>query len=96
MNSMDITNGTLVANTASPITHAADTAVFSVTNLDLTTGATIWVRHDGTAATVAGARCKPVLPGSTVEFPRRKSRDPAGFTVSLISSGAAPYSVEFP
>lgn len=94
-NTLDITNGTLVANTASSVTRTKDVSRFAVTHTGNVTGV-LWVRYDGSAATVAGNANKPVLPGQTVEFARTTTLSPVDTTsVSLISSGAVLYSVEF-
>lgn len=96
-NYLDIVNGTLAADTETVVTFPRDLGEYGVTNLDLTGASIIWVRHDGTAATVAGQGCKPVLPGQTVFIPRTKTLATGdGTEVSLISDGTPAYSVEFP
>lgn len=80
-------NGTLVANTATPVTIRAWTLGIWVLNRS-TTGDEIWVRLDGTAATVAGVGCYLVTGARNFPAPN------ANVTVSLISTGTPNYAVE--
>ncbi len=60
---------------------------------------TIWVRSDGEDATVGGDNCFPVLPGQSLSFGNGiLSQEPvvrviSGTQVSIIATGASPYTV---
>lgn len=79
-------SGTLAANTESHVTvRSWDQGVWVINR---TGSGEIWVRLDGTAATVAGANCYVVL--GARNFPTGNTN----VTVSLISTGTPAYSVE--
>lgn len=80
-------SGTLVANTATPITvRSWDLGLWVINRA--TDGTEIWARLDGIAASVGGAGCFIVL--GARNFPTGNTN----ITVSLISSGTPNYSVE--
>lgn len=78
-------SGTLVANSASSQTIRCGPYGLWVVNR--TAGTEIWVRLDGTAATVAGNDCFVVTGARNFPTPNRS------VTVSLISSGTPSYEV---
>lgn len=77
---------TLVANTADTITpNAPAPCRVEIANNDAT--AVIWMRMDGTPATVAGDDCQ-IIPAGTQFTPPGMPN-----TISLISSGTPQYTV---
>jgi len=80
-------HGTLVANTATPVTVRGWEFGVWVINRG---SDDIWARLDGTAATVAGTDNYLVGAGGARNFPTGD----AAVTVSLISAGTPGYSVE--
>lgn len=79
-------SGTLVANTPTSVTvRGWDNGVWVINR---TASTEIWVRLDGTAATVAGADCFCVSGARNFPTPN------ANVTLSLISTGTPDYSVE--
>jgi len=63
----------LTASTAVTVTYADRYEYFSITNTQATSPAAIYVRTDGTAATVAGAECLVVMPGAEIVVANRLS-----------------------
>jgi hypothetical protein len=80
-------SATLVASTVDTVNFSGGMQIFSILNRSATD--VIYFTIDGSTPTVAGDDVYAVSPGDTIVFfPRSVA------TVKLISSGAAPYTVE--
>jgi hypothetical protein len=89
-----IKHGTLTADTAASVTHTRDAREVGVMHKGNVT-APMYARLDGAEATVAGDDTYTILPGIQRWIPRIWSAGSAP-TVSIISSGAVDFEVEFP
>lgn len=78
----------LVANTADTVTFNGGQAVCEIVNLDATSA--IWIRLDGTAATVEGAECIPIPANSSFRVPATPD---IAVGISVISTGTPKYCV---
>jgi hypothetical protein len=91
---MAIRHGTLVANTATSVSLPRDLREVAVMHKASATNP-IYVRCDGTPATIGGNDTYTVLPGQHRTIPRLWSKG-APTVVSLICAAAVDYEVEFP
>jgi hypothetical protein len=91
---MAIRHGTLTANTVATVSLTRDLREVAVMHKGNVQDP-IYVRCDGTAATVAGNDTYSVLPGQHRTIPRIWSSG-SPTAVSIISAGAVQYEVEFP
>ena len=89
-----IRHGTVAAGTAATVTHPRDVREIGVMHKGNVT-TPMYVRLDGTTATVAGDDTYTILPGVQRWIPRIWSAGPNP-AISIISAGAVDYEVEFP
>jgi len=87
-------SGTLTANVATTGLQLTATYPGGINIINRSGTGTIWYRLDGTAPTVAGNDCHPVLGAVHIDNPFDTGTALGAVTVKLISDAALAYTIE--